>query len=946
MVSRAPLPLGAWVKDTLAPDEIASYPLVLQAGTFIRLGVRTVDVQADLRLIGPDQKVLRAGKQDFLFWIAETPGDYRIEVINPARSQVAGGYAIALRDCRPAEPLDQKRLEAQRLDDEVRGKAANSEKARRENIEVWSRIRRLWKEAGETALEADTLITIAANEYQLGEPGELIRAHCDEARSLAKEGGDRYVEARALADKSRSWSEAGYTQAAISAKQEAVEMYGALGDPRDRQVVLANLAINYVQLGDFARAIELQQETLRYWRELGNSFDQVHVSAQLSDSLDGLGRRSEGLELARSAVELARREKLSPFTESYALKQLGKLQLSSGQLQEAVDTLKEALAIYEKLGNRWRQGATRLMLGVAYAGLGQAEHGRELIARGLLELRASGDRGGELQALYELAKVERALGNLDEARQHIDEAIELQETTRRELIRDDWRSSYLARLRQTYELAVDLRMATHRTRPGAGFDAQALAVSERARARTLVELLTSAGVDFERGADPELVKKRREIEIALKNQAEQQLRLATGDHRPEELTAAQTESEHLTQQLRELEGKIRRSASNAAWATPRTLTGAEIGTRLLDDDTTLLEYWLGAEHSYVWLVTSSSLQTYELPPRDQIEKVARRVYAQWKSPSGVASSAKALSRMLLHPVAQRLKGKRLVVIADGILQYLPFSALPLSDGIPLVSRFAVAYQPSASTAAAIRSEREARSPAPNLVAVLADPVYGKGDPRVSGIQIAARPSEELTRSVKESGLVELNRLPGTRTEAAILRQLTNGERLLEAVGFEASRDTVFNKGLETYRILHFATHGLVNSLHPELSGLVLSLVDRKGRPQDGFLQAHEIYQLKLGADLAVLSACQTALGKEIRGEGLIGLTRAFIVAGAPRVVASLWSVSDAATAELMKRFYRAILKDGLTPAAALRQAQDSLRRERRWSAPYFWAGFILQGDWN
>jgi len=120
----------------------------------------------------------------------------------------------------------------------------------------------------------------------------------------------------------------------------------------------------------------------------------------------------------------------------------------------------------------------------------------------------------------------------------------------------------------------------------------------------------------------------------------------------------------------------------------------------------------------------------------------------------------------------------------------------------------------------------------------------------------------------------------------------------------------------------------------------------EGRAQDGFLQAHEIYQLKLEADLVVLSACQTALGKEIRGEGLMGLTRAFIAAGVSRVVASLWSIPDAATAELMKRFYRGIIKDGLTPAAALREAQDSLRKERRWSAPYFWAGFILQGEWN
>jgi CHAT domain-containing protein len=139
---------------------------------------------------------------------------------------------------------------------------------------------------------------------------------------------------------------------------------------------------------------------------------------------------------------------------------------------------------------------------------------------------------------------------------------------------------------------------------------------------------------------------------------------------------------------------------------------------------------------------------------------------------------------------------------------------------------------------------------------------------------------------------------------------------------------------------------LLNSQHPELSGIVLSLVDEEGRSQEGFLRAHEIYNLKLNADLVVLSACGTALGKEVKGEGLAGLTRAFMYAGTPRVIASLWSVRDEATAELMKRFYRNLLIGKSSPAAALREAQISMSREPRWAAPYYWAGFVLQGEWN
>jgi CHAT domain-containing protein len=169
---------------------------------------------------------------------------------------------------------------------------------------------------------------------------------------------------------------------------------------------------------------------------------------------------------------------------------------------------------------------------------------------------------------------------------------------------------------------------------------------------------------------------------------------------------------------------------------------------------------------------------------------------------------------------------------------------------------------------------------------------------------------------------------------------------MEALDFKANRVTATSSELSQYRIVHIATHGLLNSEHPELSGIVLSLVDEQGRPQDGFLRLHEIYNLNLPAELVVLSACRTALGKEIKGEGLVGLTRGFMYAGAARVMASLWKVQDDATAELMKRFYRGVLKDGMRPAAALRAAQVEMWKSKQWRSPYYWAAFVLQGEWK
>jgi CHAT domain-containing protein len=259
--------------------------------------------------------------------------------------------------------------------------------------------------------------------------------------------------------------------------------------------------------------------------------------------------------------------------------------------------------------------------------------------------------------------------------------------------------------------------------------------------------------------------------------------------------------------------------------------------------------------------------------------------------------------------------------------------------------------PSASALAVLRRETSQRAPAPKLLAVLADPVLEPADPRVpgsnrGGARLEPTLAGPLLRSARDTGVNRFERLVNTRREAEAILALTGEAERLRALDFDASRETALRADLGEYRLLHFATHGLLNSRHPELSGLVLSLVDPRGQPQDGFLRAQDVYNMRLGADLVVLSACRTALGAEIRGEGLQSLVRSFMYAGAPRVVASLWNVRDDATAELMKRFYTGMIRERLAPAAALRQAQLTMSTDDRWSAPYYWAGFVLQGEWR
>jgi CHAT domain-containing protein len=292
------------------------------------------------------------------------------------------------------------------------------------------------------------------------------------------------------------------------------------------------------------------------------------------------------------------------------------------------------------------------------------------------------------------------------------------------------------------------------------------------------------------------------------------------------------------------------------------------------------------------------------------------------------------------------------------------SPRPRVDFVPLIAEHEIISLPSASVLGVLRRELADRAPAPKLVAVLADPVFEPTDLRVKrGGSTTQKPASDqvqttgdgdlrqqaIRRSLDESGVTQtglpIPRLTYSRQEAASIVALVPAHRRKLALDFEASRATATSPDLSQYRILHFATHGLLNSQHPELSGLLLSLVDEAGRPQpDGILHLGEIYNLKLPAEVVVLSACQTALGKEVKGEGLVGLTRGFMYAGARRVMASLWRVEDEATAELMKRLYQGMLRDGLRPAAALRRAQVAMWKEKK--VPYDWAAFVLQGEWR
>ena len=522
------------------------------------------------------------------------------------------------------------------------------------------------------------------------------------------------------------------------------------------------------------------------------------------------------------------------------------------------------------------------------------------------------------------------------------------------------RASYFASIHKHYEFLIALLMHLHQLRPAGGYAAAALQASENARARSLVETLLEAEAGVRLDVDPLMLEREHSLQRELNAKALYLMRLRNNVQTEAGAEQIEKEVRQLTNEYENVQAQIRsQSPRYASLMQPRPPSLEEIQAELRGDDTLLLEFAMGEEKSYVWAVTSDSFCGYELPARARIEELTREVHglltahptdndAKWDELYW--QKASELSRVLFGQLSQ-LGSKRLLIVADGALQYLPFEALPSpttaegSETEPLATRHEVVYLPSASTLITLRREATRPLSVSKSVFVLADPVFDKGDPRVktvSAVKGAATSPAALT-SIRANNFP---RLPSTRREAEAIVSLLPEDARAVATDFAANRAMALSAELGRYRIVHIATHSVVNSSHPELSGIVLSMVNERGQEEDGFLQLHDIYSLKLDAELVVLSACNTGLGKDVRGEGVVGLTRGFMYAGASSVVASLWKVDDAASAELMTHFYKAMLEDDLPPAAALKSAKQTMWRQKHWRSPYYWSAFVLQGEYR
>ena len=756
------------------------------------------------------------------------------------------------------------------------------------------------------------------------------------ALKLARELGNGLVEMRALHYLGNAYGDLAEKQKALGFYQEALTLAGRLGDSALAATTLNNIGLLYDDLGDTDRAIRSYEAALE---AVGTPDDAFHATvlnnqARVLEKVDP----SRARELYGRTLELGEKSG-ARHLRATALNNLALLDLNAGNPAGALRRSQEALRL--AAGRQDVEIDVRRALGLAHRRLGDLDSARRELEAALALSRERQDGVRESQVIPELARTERDAGNPRQALDLLERGVEILERVRAQVVEVELRTSFLASRQDIYELRTDTLMALHRAHPREGWDARALSANEQARARGLIDLLAEAGADVRKEASEELVERERRLLAEIGTLDRRRLELLDGGD-PRELAEIGRRLEAAWEEHGRVETALRSSSPRYSGLTrPRPLSVDEIRREVLDGRALLLEYALGKERSYLWAVGPDSLQSFDLPPREQIEAAARRWYDALKESAASAGEARQaadeLGAMLLGPVQGLLSSQPLLIVADGALQYLPFAALPLAGPgrILLVDRHEVTSLPSASALAVLRRELAGRSPAPKTLAVIADPVFRMEDTRVA--RNASRGGMDPRRLV---------RLDFSDDEAEAIASLVPGPQLYKALGFAASRDAVVGGNLAAFRMVHIASHGLIDSRRPELSTIVLSLVDERGRPRNGFLRLHDIYNLELQADLVTLSACQTALGQEIRGEGLVGLTRGFMYAGAARVLASLWSVDDRATSVLMKSFYRHMITGGLSPAAALRTAQSEMARHPRWSSPFYWAGFSLQGEWR
>lgn len=981
------------------------YRLVAPPESYVQISVNQLGIDLYLELLKGDDVLVDADSPTGSWGIerlrAIAPEDESLElIVGAVEGQTPGSYLLQVEALRLASDEDRVRVEAFREFGE--GEAERREKTYEAATQHYQKALELWNSVGET-------VEVAQSHYRLGwmarEMNETAQAvtHYQEALTRLTGGGDPRIRITLLNRLGNALLDLGrHGEAEEAFERSMAEIEAAPGLASQDRATLEAVAL--VGLGNVHLYREHPQKALNAYSrclaivQRSQQVLEAEAKATLHHNLGDLylsqGDLASALDHFRSAFDLSEGSPFAPralarmaavltrqqqWTEARPLferaldqlrtgddrreiagllAELGLLHLETGNLDDAEESLTSALAHYRELDDAGGQAMAFLRLGRTQSARGDFSAALALHRQAWPLFEQAEDHQGSVSARYNEALMLCRLGLLEEARDVLEPLVEDAEDLRARSHIPRLRAAYMDTRRHYWELLVDVLMRLHEKDSAPLFDQVALQESERARSRSLLDLVSDVAVSTTEPEQAAFLDRQRELEDSINAVHRQKLLLQTwepdNDEGPvlldERLRALSRELDHVRSQLRIPQG-----------GPPALAQISEIQEQVLDSETRLAVYFLGENRSFLWWVGRDSIQSFVLPQRQKIEEAARTWLGflpgnDSRSRDQRQKRGDDLSTMLLGPLAGSLDGKRLVVVADGVLRRIPFSALPIpnQDAGPateqtkiLLDRYEVVYAPSLSILRALRQRQPLREPVTGVM-IVGDPVYTLDDKRIETAPTGSRPAVPQAHPLRSIGLDDLTRLPGSGVEAREIRELAGRAGLSTTLltDFAATRETLLGQDLTSFGVLHFATHALVDEEIPNLSSLVLSLYDQGGAARDGFLRLHEISRLPLNAELVVLSACRTGLGQEVVGEGFVGLAYGFLSRGTPRLLNSLWSVEDGATTELMRRFYRNLFKHAMAPAAALAAAQRSMRAETEWREPSDWAGFVFQGDWR
>lgn len=994
------------------------YEVKLKSNQFLFLVVSQKGVDLAIKFLSPKKELLiesdspngARGPEVILFLSKET-GTYQLEV-NSNGETVADSYAVEIKELREPIESDKKLLtayhtfmEADHLSQQEDPKSINEAIVKhREAIELYESLGfNYW-----VAYSYDLIGTCYLN---LGNYEEALNYH-KKAFENWKQISDKEKifepldyktgQVTALNNVGNALDKLGKKWEFLEYQNQSLPLWREVGDKAGEANSLNNVGYIYREFGDYEKALEYGEKALALFEETNDLRGEI-------DSLNNIGYAHYDLEDKDKAL-LHHKKSLSKSienndktAEAIALNNIGYVLYSLKDFQSALKNFQKAIEIKENIGLEDGKAPMLVNVGLAYNGLGEPEKAISYAEQALKLPETLNNKYIEKSVFFALALFNRNLGKFEEALSQIKRSIDLVELSRKELESKQTRLGFSASVRKIYELYIDLLMELDKKNPSLGYNTKALEVYEQARARYFLELLEESRKQIENKVDPKLKERQKQIEKELNNKADDLLRLGKSPEVQKQRNTLDKEIRVLKEKLEQIEIKIKRD--NFYYKNivePKTLTLREIQKNLLDKDTLLLEYFPGEKQSYLWAITSNSMKSYVLPKKEDLETNAQKLIYLLNNPNPSIQDLKAknlssastnntgslsikesqelywklatsFSQTLLEPISDLLiDKKRLVIVSEGVLEYIPFAALPIpkslennnSQPTKLIDKYEVINEPSASALALLRKRQS--KPTSKTLKVFADAVFDEKDSRITKTTLASSNSAtnpqsasstqissfiaQTQRSAKNMGLTRgaapLERLSFSLDEANAIVSFLPENTYKLALGFDANKEVATSIDMASYRIIHFSSHGVFDSLRPELSFIALSLFDKDGNKQDGFLKLNDIYNLNLNAELVVLSACQTGLGKEIKGEGIVGLTRGFMNAGASRVVASLWSVDDRATTELMTLFYSKMLKEKMSPSAALSSAQRELSQKPTRQHPYYWAAFQLQGEWR